>query len=952
MIFEPDPDFEDAIAMAEVEEEEQQRPRASRTVVASGSSTWSWNETRVDASDGNELDRVRSEDATKGNGIGIGIGQQCLQMGVGARSSWGKGKATVFEEEDGFGAMDEDEVEAVGEFGLGRAAALPIASRTTSSTHDYTTPFSDLTNLNLSLSKPGYLETVPVSATTLDGKTVRFGRRKKLEMYQYTTQAKKEDAEALERLAHSMLETPYHRMVEQIQQEHILARKQFEADACVASRSRRDGVEDADVCWSVARGWYSTNAHLVKDDVGMNSPETTLWTDRYKPKRFTDLLGDEASPSRPRRIHRSALLWLKEWDQCVFKNHQGKNNAAAELRRERRKKRAREGGFGGAGAGKDGGVGEGGMVYSDPYGRPQEKVMLLCGPPGLGKTTLAYVLAQQAGYQVLEVNASDDRTGKVVEDRIRNALESTALTMDGRLKGNKPTCVIIDEVDGAGGGGESSFVRTLVKLVNEGSSNRKYRGKGKKDRPLLRPIICICNDLYAPTLRPLRPMAKIVRFSAPTNTMLVKRLRTICDEEGLGADSKNLTMLAEVAEGDLRSCLNTLQIGWLKSRGLLYPQFIKRRSTHVDEEAIRSTIVGLKDTGTSATQVINRLFKKPPRKKGGGNSDDRFVNRITRDVQTCGEYEKISQGCFENYLSAKQLTDTWPRINEALDWLFLYDRLDGRLRSDRDYELLGYVPYAFAPWYKLFSSHSTIPLEFPKADYEAYLKRIAHQEIVQTFSSQLPQGLKSLFTGPNVSAELLPLLNRILSPQLKPINSQLIKAEDRIVLINLVNTMLALGLAFVQDKNEEGQLMYKLEPLTALGATSRPIDVFVHFEGKRATDIAASRYAVRHLVTREMEAEVIRRSERHGAAAATKTTAGDILAAYNVKPNAANGAASGVKEAVDFFGRAIVAKPVAASEGPQVNFVVQPRAIKAVYRFHEGFSNAVRTTKRVADFLV
>jgi chromosome transmission fidelity protein 18 len=73
-------------------------------------------------------------------------------------------------------------------------------------------------------------------------------------------------------------------------------------------------------------------------------------------------------------------------------------------------------------------------------------------------------------------------------------------------------------------------------------------------------------------------------------------------------------------------------------------QFIKRRSSVVDEAAIRSSVVGLKDTGTSATQVIDRLFKKPPRKKGANNSDDRFVNRILRDVQTSGEYEKISQG--------------------------------------------------------------------------------------------------------------------------------------------------------------------------------------------------------------------------------------------------------------------------------------------------------------------
>lgn len=121
----------------------------------------------------------------------------------------------------------------------------------------------------------------------------------------------------------------------------------------------------------------------------------------------------------------------------------------------------------------------------DPFGRPNEKVcslahllphpqltllaqiLLLCGPPGLGKTTLAHVLAKQAGYQVLEVNASDDRTGKVVEDRIRNALESRALAMDGGMAGNKPTCVVIDEVDGAGGGGESVSSLRAVFLASK-----------------------------------------------------------------------------------------------------------------------------------------------------------------------------------------------------------------------------------------------------------------------------------------------------------------------------------------------------------------------------------------------------------------------------------------------------------------------------------------------------
>lgn len=41
--------------------------------------------------------------------------------------------------------------------------------------------------------------------------------------------------------------------------------------------------------------------------------------------------------------------------------------------------------------------------------------------------------------------------------------------------------------------------------------------------------------------------------------MLTKRLRTICDSEELSTENKHLSLLVETAEGDLRSCLNTLQ---------------------------------------------------------------------------------------------------------------------------------------------------------------------------------------------------------------------------------------------------------------------------------------------------------------------------------------------------------------------------------------------------------
>lgn len=49
----------------------------------------------------------------------------------------------------------------------------------------------------------------------------------------------------------------------------------------------------------------------------------------------------------------------------------------------------------------------------DHFERPDRKILLVHGQPGLGKTTLAHVVAQTAGYSVIEINARYVKVTKI-----------------------------------------------------------------------------------------------------------------------------------------------------------------------------------------------------------------------------------------------------------------------------------------------------------------------------------------------------------------------------------------------------------------------------------------------------------------------------------------------------------------------------------------------------------
>jgi len=281
---------------------------------------------------------------------------------------------------------------------------------------------------------------------------------------------------------------------------------------------------------------------------------------------------------------------------------------------------------------------------------PEKAAVLLEGPPGIGKTSIVYALANDLNMEVVETNASDTRTRDALESKLKETTKSRGI-MDFIVI-SKDKLILIDEIDGIYGVTDRGAVPTILELVE----NTQF------------PII-MCSNEYKKNLQPLYNKIRKFEINPLSKDEILKIIKIIIKKEKITElKLEDLDLIIEKNNGDLRGIINDLQ-------------GITQGGIDKDNKDLISHLH--RDSNEEIFSVIRDLFQKA--------STLQEARRITdkSDVDYNFLYKWVNENLPTFIRKNKELENAYENLSLA-------DEIFGRIRKNQYWSLLPY-------FYDLFS---------------------------------------------------------------------------------------------------------------------------------------------------------------------------------------------------------------------------------------------------------
>jgi replication factor C large subunit len=198
-----------------------------------------------------------------------------------------------------------------------------------------------------------------------------------------------------------------------------------------------------------------------------------MWSEKYRPQNISDMIGNEESRS-------SIIEWFTKWKKGT-------------------------------------------------------KPLLLVGPPGIGKTTIAYLVAKQFRYDMIGLNASDVRSKSQINEILSPVLGNNSVL--------GIPMIFVDEVDGIHGRGDYGGAEALIEILKE---------------PTI-PIVLAANSDTSDKMKSIKKVVKTISFKPIPPRLLKVYLENILKKENTNLGPGSIVKIIDKSRGDIRSMINLTQ---------------------------------------------------------------------------------------------------------------------------------------------------------------------------------------------------------------------------------------------------------------------------------------------------------------------------------------------------------------------------------------------------------
>ncbi len=217
-----------------------------------------------------------------------------------------------------------------------------------------------------------------------------------------------------------------------------------------------------------------------------------------------------------------------------------------------------------------------GKIIREMVEKKQPVSLILWGPPGSGKTTLARIIANEVGAEFIELSAVTSGKADVTKV-IEHAKQNQRLAQD--------TILFIDEIHRFNKAQQDAFLPHVedgtITLIGATTENPSFE--------VITPLLSRSRVLVLESLT-TSDIEKIIKKAAKSEKLTRKRL-----------PQKSISLLAELSGGDARIALGNLELALQLTKGSITPDIV--------ETAAQKRVPGYDKAGEAHYNIISAFIK-------------------------------------------------------------------------------------------------------------------------------------------------------------------------------------------------------------------------------------------------------------------------------------------------------------------------------------------------------